>query len=68
MTKFCYKCERILPYISEEVFFSEEAKDGLETMVRGIRFTSNPFLVDVYGDSTENWICNRCWWIDWWEI
>lgn len=68
MTKFCYICERTLPYISEADFFADEAKHDLNTMIHGIRFETNPFAVELHEDTTKHWVCNRCWWIDWWEI
>jgi hypothetical protein len=58
----CYKCNRVLPVISEDEFFFEESKTN------GVRFTTDAYMREIWDDLTENWECKRCWWAGWWDI
>lgn len=68
MRRKCVGCEVVYDFISEEDFFSSEARDSLNPPVLGVRFLENPFAAEIRGDETKRWQCNRCWWEDWWEI
>jgi hypothetical protein len=68
--KKCYGCEKELPEVSEDIFFSEESKSGIfnEQNPLGVRFVEDAFSAEIYGDQTENWECAHCWWEGWWDI